>query len=113
MMKLGKLLIVAAVTAGSSLFAVGNASAVGQLCTWSDRQYSGDRECTNGGYLTFNDNRVSSIRNDSSYNLCAYDYNGASARLAINSGHRYSNLALDSYPGGGSWNDRVSYIGSC
>ncbi|MER7207711.1 peptidase inhibitor family I36 protein [Streptosporangium sp. NPDC000239] len=87
----------------------------GLFCTYQHKDFGGARECFSapGGALTYNDNQVSSVYNDTGYLLCARDTAGASFELAVDHGHYYKNLTKDTYPGGGSWNDRISVIEPC
>jgi Peptidase inhibitor family I36 len=108
------IMTVVAFAVPSVAFSAAPAQAAGQLCTYSDRDARGDRECTSGYvYLTYNNNRVSSIWNFSGSTFCVYDSPYSTPSLTIGPGHHYANLAWDSYPGGGSWNDRISVVRVC
>ncbi|MEO3811418.1 peptidase inhibitor family I36 protein [Sphaerisporangium sp. B11E5] len=110
--------LAAAVIAGATALpasAAGRAAMLGTFCTWQAVDFRGASECFSapGGVLTYNNNLVSSVWNDTGYLLCARDTAGGSFELAVDHGHYYKDLRKDTYPGGGNWNDRISVIEPC
>jgi hypothetical protein len=88
----------------------------GQFCVWQHSSFGGESECFPPGNhnLSSLDNRVSSLQNNTGTTLCAFQLPGQGGfQLPVGGNNYFRNLALDTAPDGGSWNDRISSIGYC